>query len=143
MTLNMSVKVMMYNMCSSGIRWQIHDFVSDCNSIVCYISHHLRYIHKSRKFQNLDLQNEGQGVEEQDLLHSTGNVWVCIGEFFQNFSYLATYVYAKGNTHTGMTIGKIYRMDLRKNSVILLATWQIIIQHWIYHGPLPLVEYPL
>ena len=33
------------------------------------------------------------------MCHLTGNVRIHIGEFFQNFSYLATYVYAKGKTH--------------------------------------------
>ena len=45
------------------------------------------------------------------------------GEFLQNFSYMATYVYAKGYTHTGkrtqretgvMTMGKIWKADLPK-----------------------------
>ena len=37
---------------------------------------------KQEKFQNFGFANEGQGVEEQDLHHSTGNVEIHIGEFF-------------------------------------------------------------
>ena len=53
---------------------------------------------KTRKPQKVDLENEGQGVHEKDLHHSTENVRILIEEFFKNFSYLLTYVYAKGNT---------------------------------------------
>ena len=57
---------------------------------------------KQEKWQNFDLENEGQrkGVEEWDLCYSTRNVRVQIGDFFQNFSYLGSYVYAKGCTHS-------------------------------------------
>ena len=38
---------MKYNIRSSGaIRWQFLDFLSDGNSNVCYISHHLHDIRK-------------------------------------------------------------------------------------------------
>ena len=37
---------------------------------------------KQDKFQNFDLQNEGQGVKERDLRQSTGNVRIYIGDFF-------------------------------------------------------------
>ena len=59
------------------------------------------------------------------MRHSTGNVRIRIADFFQNFSYKATYVYAKRiRTHTHihiqqetmvMTIGKICKADLPKN----------------------------
>ena len=54
---------------------------------------------KQEKCRNFDLENDGQGIEEQELCHLTANVRIHIGELFQNFSYLVTYVYAKGNTH--------------------------------------------
>ena len=78
---------MMYNIRSGTNRWQIPDILSDGNSNVCSISNHLQDIHKWRKCQNFDLENEGQGQgeEEQDLHHSTGNVWVHIGEFSSEF----------------------------------------------------------
>ena len=34
----MKVKVMMYNIRSSAIRWQMHDLLSDGNSNVCSLS---------------------------------------------------------------------------------------------------------
>ena len=93
----------MYNIHIGAIRWQIPDFLSDDNSNVSSISHRLRDIRKW-KSQNSDLENDqGQGVKERHLRHSTRNVW--IGEFFfQNFCYLAIYVYTKGYTHTYMYI---------------------------------------
>ena len=54
------------------------------------------------KFQKHDLENEGegQGGEKWDLRRSTGNGRFYISDFFfQNFSYLATYVYALGSIH--------------------------------------------
>ena len=44
-----------------------------------------------------DLESEGQVLEvgERDLRHSTRNIRIYNGDFFQNFSYSATYVYAK------------------------------------------------
>ena len=53
---------------------------------------------KQEKCQNFDLiKNDGQGIEQQDLCHLTGNVRIHI---FQNFSYLGTYVYAQTWIHT-------------------------------------------
>ena len=49
---------------------------------------------------------QGQGVEEWNLRHSTKNVIIHIGDFFQNVSYLGTgylrtYVYTTSkHTHT-------------------------------------------
>ena len=40
--LKIQVKVMVYNIRNSAIRWQIHDFIVDGTSNVCSISHHLR-----------------------------------------------------------------------------------------------------
>ena len=42
------------------------DFLSDGNSNVCFIFHHLQDIHKSIKCYNFYLENEGQvqGVEK-------------------------------------------------------------------------------
>ena len=54
---------------------------------------------KCRTF-NLENEGQGQGVEEWDLRHSTRNVRIHIAECFHNFSYWATYVYAKADTHT-------------------------------------------
>ena len=41
--------------------------------------------------------NEGQGIEERNLRHSTGNIRIHIGDFLK---ILAAYVYAEGNKHT-------------------------------------------
>ena len=82
-----------------AILWQISDFLSNGNSNVFSISQHLPDIRQNNKILSLTLKNEGQGFEEQDLRHSTGNDEIHI-HIFQNFSHLATYVYAKDNTHT-------------------------------------------
>ena len=42
-----------HSQCNGAIPWQIPDFLSDCNSTVCFISHHLRdvrYNNKMSKF---------------------------------------------------------------------------------------------
>ena len=92
----------MHNIRYDAIRWQRHDFLFDGKSNVCFIFHDLRDIRNTRKIPNSDLENEDQGqrVEERDLRHFTGNVWIHMGDFFQIFScIIATYVYAKDNTH--------------------------------------------
>ena len=40
-TLKILVTVTMYNIRKCAIRWQIHHFLSDGNTNVCSISHHL------------------------------------------------------------------------------------------------------
>ena len=54
----------------------MRNFLSDGNSNVCSISYRLRIFAKQEKFQQLYPENggQGQGVEERDLHHSTGNV---------------------------------------------------------------------
>ena len=53
----------MFNIRSVTIRWQTHDFPSDDNSNVSFISHSLRDFHKQ---ENIDLDIEGrQGIEER------------------------------------------------------------------------------
>ena len=48
-----------------------------------------------------ELESEGHCQEEkQDLRHLTTYVQIYIVDYFQNFSCLATYVYAKLSTHT-------------------------------------------
>ena len=47
---------------------------------------------KPENFKNINFKNEGQGVEERDLRHSTGNVRFHIGDLFPYFSYLKIYV---------------------------------------------------
>ena len=79
------------------------------------------------KCQNFDLENEGHGqdIEKPYYRNSTRNIRIHTGDFFQNFSYVATYVYAKGYIYTHlhtltrtqretgvMTIGKICKADL-------------------------------
>ena len=66
---------MLYNIRSGAIRWQIPDFLSDDNSNVCSIYHHLQF---KKIVNNCDLEKEDQGqrVEERDLRHSIGNVRV-------------------------------------------------------------------
>ena len=56
---------MMYNIRGGAIRWQIGDFLSDCNSNVCFISHHIR------KTENdlFDLENKGQSQVGDNFSH--------------------------------------------------------------------------
>ena len=95
------------------------------------VSYRLLDIHKSRKCRDFDLENEGQnhGLEGQDLHRSTGTVRYYTGDYFQNFSYSATYIYAKsGHTHTHththtaltgvLTVDKICKANLPKNDSI-------------------------
>ena len=70
----MQVKFMMYSVHSGGIRWQIHDLLSDGHDNACFISHRLRDVAKQEKCQNYDLDNEGQ--------ESTRNVRIYIGDLF-------------------------------------------------------------
>ena len=78
---------MTYNIRSGVMRWQMPDFLSDGNSNVCSISHRLPNIRKSRKLQDIDLENDGQGqwLKQQDMRHSTKNIRIHIGDIFQNF----------------------------------------------------------
>ena len=81
--------------------------------------------------KNFDLENEcqGQGVEEWDLHHSTGNIRIYTREFsifFATWQYTFTQKITK-KTHTTqthvhtqhtdrvMTIGKICKADFTKN----------------------------
>ena len=55
-----------------------------------------------------------------------------LDEFFQNFSYQTTYVYAKGNTHTQRETGLLTR---RKSQIFIKIgkmREQIILQHAAY-----------
>ena len=54
------------------------------------------------KCQKFDLENEGQAQLEEklDLRRSTGNCRFYLADFFQNFIQPATYVYARGYTHS-------------------------------------------
>ena len=45
---------------------------------------------KQEKCQNFDLENEGQGIEQRDLRHLTGNVQIHTDDFFR---ILATWEY--------------------------------------------------
>ena len=60
----------MHNICNGAIRWQIPDVISDGNSNVYSISHHLRDIRQNNKMEIFDHENEGQGqgqgLEEHD-----------------------------------------------------------------------------
>ena len=71
----------------------------------------------------LQIKKNAKTLNLRDVRHSTRNIQIHIVDFFQNLSYLATYVYAKRyrytQTHTQretgvMTIGKICEADLPK-----------------------------
>ena len=62
MTFTMLVEVTIYNNHSSAIRWQIPDFLSDQNSIVCIFSS--VYLPKF-PLEKFDLVNLDQGHGEQ------------------------------------------------------------------------------
>ena len=117
---------MTYNVRSDATRWQISNFLSNSTSNVCSISHHLSAVvpfdgkyptfylialvtfalsltiyeifSNQEECQNFDLEDEGlgHGVEKWDLCHLTKIVRIHVGDFFQNFSYMVTCVYANG-----------------------------------------------
>ena len=60
----------------------------------------MRDIRETKKIQNFDLENEGQGIEERDLRHSTGNVRIHVGDFLE--FHLPGYIrlLKLGHTHT-------------------------------------------
>ena len=91
---------MTYNICSDAIRWQIHDFLCDGNSIVCSICHHLRDIRKTNKMRKFDLQNESHGQgEKRDLRHSTSHVQFCISDFFFRILAIWEHTFTQKVTH--------------------------------------------
>ena len=102
-TLKIQVKVPTYSIRNGAIWKLIPDFLFHGNINICPISHHLQDIWKKNilNSKSFDLDNEGhgQGVEEQDLCHSTGNVRIHIGECFWN---LATWehTFTQKVTHT-------------------------------------------
>ena len=94
---------------NGAIRWQIVRFALSLTLE--------QILSKQDKSQNFAIENEAEDedIEERDLRLSPENVR-SIYVFFFNFSYLATYVYAQGNTATGvMTTGKICKADLPEN----------------------------
>ena len=103
MFLKTEIKITTHNIRIDAIQWQIHYFLFefDGNSNVYSVSPFSRCLHITYN-PKFDLANEGQGQgrEKRDLCYSTGNVRFYIGDFFQNFGYVATNVYAKGHTHT-------------------------------------------
>ena len=59
----------MHNIRNDNIRWQIPVFLSDGNSKVCSISHHLRdicYNNKMSQVLTMKIKGQGHGVEERD-----------------------------------------------------------------------------
>ena len=78
---------MMHTIRSGTIRWQIHDFLYNGNSLL-YLSPFARYSQKKEKFQIFDLGNKGQGVAKWNLCHSTADVRIHIVDSFPKFSYM-------------------------------------------------------
>ena len=72
-TLTMQVKVMMYNIHSGAIRWQIPDFISDGNSNVQHICS--AYLSK-QPLENFYLGNVGysRGVQQSIWTHSMAHI---------------------------------------------------------------------
>ena len=65
-------------------------------------------------------------LEMFDSIHSTVNVRFHIGDFFQYFSYPATYVYVKGYTHHSegqevITVGKSAKQICLKKLEVKLS----------------------
>ena len=99
-TLKMLVKVMMYNIYSSVIQWQIPDFWPDSNSNVCSISHRLQDFRNSNKLSKV--WPGKWRSRSMSIRRKTGVApfdWKCLilykWIFFQKFSYSATYVCTK------------------------------------------------
>ena len=87
--------------CRYANRKATHDFLFDDNSSVCSVSHHLRDTRKPNKIPKVWPWRWRSRLRrgKPNVRHSTDNVQFYIRDFFQNFSYPATCVYAKGNTH--------------------------------------------
>ena len=105
--------------------------VCDSSSNVCSIYLRLWDIRKSREIRKLwswTWRSRGKGIEKQDLRCLTRNIRYHIGDFFLNFSYLATYIYAKWCTHihtqrkTGvMTYMQNLQAYLTKTRIIIIT----------------------
>ena len=71
-TFNIWVLVMIYNIRSEAIRWQIPDFLSDGNSNVCiFIAFTYQNSHLKMKLENLGL---GHGLQHSQWSHSMANI---------------------------------------------------------------------
>ena len=102
------------------------NFLFDGNSNVCFVSCHLQDIYKTYTMQKSLTLKIKIKVKENKESHLTGNVRSYNGDFFQNFSYQATYVYTKKVTCTYthserqvsglVTIDKICKADLPNNN---------------------------
>ena len=70
----------MYNNHSGAIPWQIHDFISACNSNVCSISPFTRY--SPNKMQSLILKMKVK-EKKRNWRHSSENVRFHVSKFFR------------------------------------------------------------
>ena len=113
----------MYNICNGAIRWQMHYFLFDGNSNVCWISHHLQDIRKT-KCQQSDIENEGHCQREERLAPFDWKCSILYRWIFEKFRYPAACVYAKGCYYRG------YLEESQCSSVkYCLAMWEIITTH--------------
>ena len=127
-TLKMQVQVKMYNIRSDAIRWKIHDSYLIAIVMIALSFPVCEIVAKQEKYQNDDLENEGQEVEERDLRISIGNVRIHIADIC--FRILATWEYTftqnvthttrDTHTHTNIETGvmntcQICKADLSKN----------------------------
>ena len=63
------------------------DVISDDNNNVCSISQRLQVFRNQEKFQNIDVENDGQvqGVQTCNLRHSTEMFDFVIGDLFSEY----------------------------------------------------------
>ena len=90
----------MYNIRSDAIRWKIHDSYLIAIVMIALSFPVCEIVAKQEKYQNDDLENEGQEVEERDLRISIGSVRIHIADIC--FRILATweYTFTQNVTHT-------------------------------------------
>ena len=69
-TTEIMITVTMYNIGNGAFLREIHDFLSDGNSNVCFISIFIIIIYEifacQIEYQKFDLENEGQGQRGED-----------------------------------------------------------------------------
>ena len=118
-----------------SIWWQRPDFLSDGNSNVCSIAHHLQDIHKSNQMPKVwpwKWRSRSRRRKTRLMLFDRKCLCPYRWFFFRMFSYLVTYIYAKANTHIHIhkarDSGDVYKQFAQKLYVwthCFLIGWRI------------------
>ena len=135
-TLKMYIKVTKYNIRNGTNWWQIHDFLFDGNSNICYISHHLQYL-QIKRIQKYDLEKDGHRVIEEKngtcaikMENGRFHIWDFLSEFYLP-GKLETYVCANLDTHRHILSHTQKRGRGPWQKAKICNAWQICLK--IYH----------